>query len=240
MNNKTAFLKVQQRINKLASADYDNIQPWQFIESFNKAQVEWVRRQLEGINQTKTGDEASKRRVDDLNILLTTLPLTLTHYKNFDQSTTLPSYPSGNAYLEYKSIDLTATKECCEGEERSMQVYQGEEANVTWYLTDDNKKPSFDWGETFMTMYNGKVRIYTNNDFKIKSAKLMYYRQPRGLQMLNVRDPYSGNLPAKEVICEFKDDICELLCDDTASIIAGDIENFQQMQRNQMAAERNN
>ena len=37
MNNATIQLKVQQRLNKLASQDYDNIECWQIVEAFNKA-----------------------------------------------------------------------------------------------------------------------------------------------------------------------------------------------------------
>ncbi len=50
MTNAALQLKIKQRLNKLASNDYDNIECWQIVEAFNKAQVEWVRRQLHGNN----------------------------------------------------------------------------------------------------------------------------------------------------------------------------------------------
>ena len=50
MNNTTLQLKVKERINKLDSLDYDNIACWKIVESFNKAQIEWARRQIRGIN----------------------------------------------------------------------------------------------------------------------------------------------------------------------------------------------
>ena len=37
MNNTTLQIKFKQRLNKLASNDYDNIQCWQIVEVFNKA-----------------------------------------------------------------------------------------------------------------------------------------------------------------------------------------------------------
>ena len=43
----TILLKVQERLNKLASNDYDNIQNWQIVEAFNKGQVDWCRRNLQ-------------------------------------------------------------------------------------------------------------------------------------------------------------------------------------------------
>ena len=78
MLNSTITIKMKERLNKLDSQDYDNINCWQIVESFNKAQVEWVRRQLHGINLTKEGDEGSTRRKDDLQVLLETFNLATT------------------------------------------------------------------------------------------------------------------------------------------------------------------
>ena len=39
MNNATIQLKIKQRLNKLDSSDYDNIEAWQLIEAFNKGQT---------------------------------------------------------------------------------------------------------------------------------------------------------------------------------------------------------
>ena len=70
MNNSTLQLKIRERLNKLASNDYDNIECWQVVEAFNKVQIEWTRRQLRGSNIFQDGDEQSRRRVDDLQRLL--------------------------------------------------------------------------------------------------------------------------------------------------------------------------
>ena len=51
MTNATLQIKFKQRLNKIASNDYDNIECWQIIEAFNKAQISWCRRQLHGTNQ---------------------------------------------------------------------------------------------------------------------------------------------------------------------------------------------
>ena len=75
MLNSTIEIKIKQRLNKLDSQDYDNIECWQIVEAFNKAQVEWARRQLHGTNIFKEGDEGSTRRKDDLQVLLETQSL---------------------------------------------------------------------------------------------------------------------------------------------------------------------
>ena len=107
MLNSTIEIKIKQRLNKLDSQDYDNIECWQIVEAFNKAQVEWVRRQLHGTNIFKEGDEGSTRRKDDLHILLETEDLSLTD-KEY--------YYFGNVpkeYLQWKRVDVYANKDCC-------------------------------------------------------------------------------------------------------------------------------
>jgi hypothetical protein len=232
MLNSTIEIKIKQRLNKLDSQDYDNIECWQIVEAFNKAQVEWVRRQLHGTNIFKEGDEGSTRRKDDLHILLETEDLSLTD-KEY--------YYFGNVpkeYLQWKRVDVYANKDCCT--KRRMTVYFAEEGDLSLLLKDTNKKPSFEWGETFCTLIGKHINIYTNDDFNIESASLIYYRQPIKIQIQGCVDPYTGLQSTQNVPCEFKDDIIELIIDETVSILAGDMESFNQFSRGTETAERNN
>lgn len=236
MNNATLQLKLKQRLNKLDSQDFDNIEPWQMIEAFNKAQVEWCRRNLHGGNMYKEGDEASKRRIDDMQILLRELPLTGTSTATYFESN---NFPDKDLYLEFKRVSSDANTECCP-EPRSMTVYLAEEANVNLILRDPLKKPSFEWGETFCTLINGQLRIYRDEEFNIVNPVLTYYRRPTYIEVAGVIDPYTGVAPAVDVDSEFKDDIVELFIDEAAAIIAGDISNYGEAQMSQQAAERSN
>lgn len=233
MLNSTILIKVKERLNKLDSSDYDNVACWQIVEAFNKGQVEWCRRQLVGTNILKQGDEQSKRRVDDLQVLLKVVPAILTTRPIFTEF----SLPGD--YFEYKKIDTTgATPECATG--RPMVIYQAEEVNVPMLLRDENKKPSFEWGETFSTLVGDTARIYTNGEFTINSAEIMYYRQPILIQVAGCADPYSTAISTIDVECEFKDDIIELLIDQTVKILAGDIESLNQKSISEQNAEKNN
>src|SRR5690606_32757848 len=90
-------------------------------------------------------------------------------------------------------------------------VYLAEEANRNQLLRDEHKKPSFEWGETFCTLIDNKVRIYTNNDFELFDARLIYYRLPRYIELQGCIDPYTGIGSIANIECEFKDDIVELI-----------------------------
>jgi len=235
MNIATLEIKIKQRLNKLDSQDYDNIQTWQIVEAFNKAQVEWCRRNLHGGNIYKEGDEASKRRIDDLQLLLTELPLAGVNEPGYFRATNFPV----DEYLEFKRVSTDAVTECCP-EPRSMTVYLAEEANVNLILRDPLKKPDYDWAETFCTLIDNEVRIYKDSSFDIKNPVLTYYRKPSYIKVAGVVDPYTGTTPAVDTPPDFKDDVVELMIDEAAAIIAGDIANYTEMQRDQAAAERSN
>ena len=233
MLNSTIVIKIKQRINKLDSQDYDNIECWQVVEAFNKAQVEWSRRQLHGINIVKEGDEQTTRRKDDLQVLLYKTTIGGLTDKGDYSFLNIPQ-----DYLQWKRVDVYAQKDCCD--KRRMVVYLAEEGNVSVLLRDKLKQPSFEWAETFATLIDDRINVYTNNDFNISEVDLTYYRQPRKIQIDGCVDPYTGVQSTVNVECEFKDDIIEVIIDEAVSIIAGDIESGNQFSRGTETAERNN
>ena len=232
MNNNLLQIKIKQRLNKLASFDYDNIECWMIQEAFNKAQLEWVRRRLHGLNASREASEQSVTIVDDVQILLTETPLGRTIKDKFVESDSLPTN-----FLHFVRVSGNAKTECCP--ERALSIYQAEEANVDILLGDKFKSPSFDWAETFCTIASDKIRLYTNNEFDIEDIKLTYYRLPRDVQFNGCTNISTGVVFRADQTCELKEDICEILADETAAILAGDIESITQYQRDIQNAQRN-
>ena len=223
MNNTTLQLKIKSRLNKLASNDYDNIECWQIVEAFNKAQIQWVRRQLIGLNAEKQGDEQTTRKIDDVQNLLIEIPINLTQQQLYAESTSLPA-----DYLQFKRIVADADKDCCPDTGSLFVTFLSEEQNVPMLLQDVLKKPSYEWGETFCTIVGDRIRVYNNNEFSIVNAKFMYYREPVRIQILDCVDPYLLVTSTQDVICEFQDNIVEVMIDNAVQILAGDIESMNQ------------
>lgn len=235
MLNSTILLKIAQRLNKLDSADYDNIQPWQRVEAFNKGSVQWLRRNLHALNIKQEGDEQSKRRIDDFQTILIEEVITLEKGDRFFESTSeLP-----DNYFEWKRLNGKAIDDCCD-DPRPMVITLAEEANVDEVNRDFLKKPSFEWGETYCTLKSNRIRIHTNDEFEIPEATLSYYRQPTRIRVIGIQDVYVGDIPTVEVESDFKDDIVELFIDEAVKIIAGDIESFNQRQVSEDTVEGNN
>lgn len=214
------FIKVQERLNKLASSDYDNLQLWQVREAYNKAQLEWVRRQVIGKNDTQEGDEETKNKVDDIQVLLKYTNLSGKNTKIYFESSKLPE-----DYLYFKRVSALSQKGNCS--EIRIKSNLREESNVDDYLNDWAMQPSFQFEQTFHTLIGNRVRVYTNNDFKVNSIELIYYRLPRELDYQDA--PRTDGKTPRETNPEFKDDVVELIIDETVSILAGDIESPNQV-----------
>ncbi len=234
MNNNLLQIKIKERLNKLASLDYDNIECWQIVEAFNKAQFEWVRSQVHGNNLRKEGDESTKMLIDDLQKLLTNEPLPVTS-KDAGKYFLTNDIPAD--YLYFKRLSINSVVECCGS--REMVVYLAEAADVNNLLVDAFKKPSAEWGETFAVMADNKYEIYANKEFTVANVVLTYYRKPVQISFDNCTDIATGN-PTANVECEFKDDIVELIIDNTCSILAGDMELFNQHTRTRQNEQINN
>lgn len=216
MNVNLIPLKIKQRLNKLASNDYDNIECWQYVEAYNKAQREWVRRNLHGGNIYKQGDEQTTARIDDLQILIT--PHKFTIAKTVPDHIETSELPSN--YMRYKRLDVTVKADCGT---KSISTNLIEEGNVQSYYNDWTLTPSLEWEETFHTFSSNKVNVYKNEDFNISSVTLYYYRQPIEISLANC--PSIDGTELGDINPEFKDDLVEIIIDEAVSILAADIES---------------
>ncbi len=235
MNNNLLQVKLKERLNKGDSGDYPNLAPYQIIEAFNKAMDSWVRRQLEGINQTKTGAEGSTRRIDDLQMLLTDWSVAWTAFDLYWESNTFP-----DDYLEWCILAAYAQDKCKECPPRLLDIYLGNEADRTIDLKSRIRQPSYSWGETFSAIRGNKFRIYTNGEFDIVSPVLTYYRTPIHIQIAGANNPDTGLVSSTDVECELKDTVIELIIDEAAAIISGELDNYNQQQDLTQRAEYNN
>lgn len=232
MTPRVAFRKLKLRLNKKDSSDYDNITLPNAVEAINKAALNWFRRQIHGANQQKEGDEESRIRVDDLQAFLKDTKLTGKNNHLFFETEELPA-----DYLWYKRIYPSCyTKECHNG--KSFKSFLVEEANVPDYLADESWKPSFKWEHSFHTLVGNKIRLYTNQDFSVKNIDLVYYRRPVPMDIKGYK--HENGAESQDIDLEFKDDVAELILDDAAAIIAGDIESVNQIQINSQRSENNN
>lgn len=224
-------VKVKQRLNKKDSSDYSNLQCYEIVEAYNKAQVEWCRRQLHGGNIFQEGAESTVARVDDLQILLTPVELLGTNRDYYFLSREIPS-----DYMRYNTVRVWGSKKNCKSGRITSKLR--EEANADELLKDINTKPDFGWRDTFHTMVGNKIKVYTNGDFTVDKIELTYYRLPREIRIVGC--DYLGTPSSENVDPEFQVHVVELIVDDAASILAGDMESVNQFQITSQRSEKNN
>ena len=233
MNNSLLQIKIKERLNKLDSDDYENISCWQIQEAFNKAQREWVRRQVNGMNQRREGRETSSQEISDLQNLLKTFISSFENTGLYYESDTFPS-----DYLVFARVSADAIRDnCCPP--RRLVIYQEEESDVDMLLKSPVKRPDYDYAETFSTYFANKLRIYTDNKFEIVNPKLIYYRAPVTVMFLGCIDIETNTVVTTDVECEFTNGVTELIIDDAASILSGDIENYNNKTRLQQNSQQN-
>lgn len=206
MKLSQAFAKMDLRMNKSASGDFDNIWPYNKAEALNKAVNDWVRRTKHGKNVTQEGDEETDMRVDDLQMLLKKDALAVRNKGLYAETDRLPT-----DYLYYKRLTPIVSKGICNNV--AIKSHLREEANVD----DIINLPSFNFEETFHTLIANRIHVYHNNDFKVEKAELVYYRKPKVYDHQRL-----------DTAIEFKDDVCELLIDEACKILASDIESINQ------------
>ena len=232
MNNQLLQIKFTQRLNKLSSNDYSNIECWMIAEAFNKALDAWTIRNLQGINLTKTTAEGSIRAIDKLQVILKNDALTMTNQGIYWEAT-LP-----NDYLEWSRLSASALNPCCPA--RRLKIYLAEEADLDILLSDRNRQPDYNWAETFCTLMGNTVKVYTNDKFEITEPVITYYKKPKHIQIANCTDPDTGLLVTTDVECEYPDTVIEIIIDEAAAIVASDIDNYMKSQFLSNSAERSN
>ena len=204
MTLREVSAKIDLRLNKSASGDYDNI--WSYVkqEAFNKGITDVVRRMKKGNNPKQEGDEETSDRVDDLQVLLKAGTLTVRDKGLYAQTSSFPT-----DYLYYKRLTPIVSKNACFGV--TMESHLREEANVDALRTF----PSFNFEETFHTLIGNKAHVHHNNDFTVDKVNLTYYRKPKVY-----------NFRKLDTVVEFKEDVCEQFIEEACKIIASDIESL--------------
>ena len=233
MNNNLLQIKIKERLNKLASLDYDNIECWQIVEAFNKAQLEFVRNQVHGNNQRREGDGSTTMLIDDVQNLLVDKQLSSTEKDIYNETETLPAN-----YLYFKKINVQANTPKCTTN-RLITVYPAEVSDTDELLFDTMRNPSFEWGETYGILFANKLRVFHDKKFAIQKTLLTYYRKPISISFAGCVDIATG-AGTTNVECEFKDDVVELIIDHTVAILAGDLELMTQYQRAAQSKTTNN
>ena len=211
-------LKVKYRLNKVDTQDDENISVYNIVEAFNKAQLNVVNRLYGKNNNYKSGIESTRKRVDDLKILLNPTPkiLSATKKEGYYLSEALPK-----DYFHLVRTTCSASRKDCSKKE--MFIYLQEESNLNTLLRNEHTNPSFEWGETIGTIAGDNIKVFTLDKFEISKIFLTYLRRPRAIDIPGYLK--QDGQPSSQIDPEIPDNIIEMCIDEAVRILSGDMQN---------------
>ena len=211
-------LKIKYRLNKVDTQDDENISVYNIVEAFNKAQLNIVNRLYGKNNNYKTGIESSRKRVDDLKILLNPDPkiLSVSKKDGYYLSESLP-----NDYFHLVRVTCLASRKDCSKKE--IFIYLQEESNLNTLLRNENTNPNFEWGETIGTIVENNIKVFTLDKFEVSKIFLTYLRRPRAIDIPGYIK--QDGSPSTQIDPEMPDTIVEMCIDEAVRILSGDMQN---------------
>lgn len=220
----TLLYKIKQRINKVDSQDYDNIENHVLLDYYNKAQLYLLRETLKGSNQKGDGDEGSKINLNSFQKLIVDKKFNVS---GANKTSTFYHITIPNDYYLIKRIDIEAEKDGCIVDD--FVVYFCENYMTSVMYNDPLKCPNFEWRETFYTLSNDEIKVFYKN-FDINKIRVTYYRLPAWVEKNGVFNTKTGAMSVANVPPDFEDDVVELMIDYTAALIGGDIQDVSSYQ----------
>lgn len=212
MNNTSIELKIKNRLNKLDSADNENLACWVIVEAFNKAQRKVVRDLL------YSNQEYTVNAISDIQPLVSRWEGDWSKHPDYYESCGFPS-----DFMKHIRIEGKAYQEECG--ERDLTIYLVNDYELDILLKHENKKPSYLFAETLATITDNKIRVYTNNEFTLKDLRFIYYKQPVDIKIDKCYDLSSESESTVDVECEFKDDFVEEIITKAVEILDNDLRN---------------
>ena len=174
--------KIDQKLNKLATNEHQQIQLEDKILALNEAQLKLIKQKVDGISVVSgLGFDAFKKRYQDLqrfveNYIDHPLDLIL-HDSNINQwvadITTL-----NPTYMFYVDSYCLADKGRCKNRIIWINQDLSKHGDTSILLKNEHYKPSFEYQETFNIVSSDEISIFTDGTFTPTKLYLMYLRYP--------------------------------------------------------------
>lgn len=198
------FRLLQNEVDSLSDRHF---LPNQIDELLNIAIRNIVRKYVHKIN-----DETAQSITDGIQPLIETVTLTKTLTNNLYSEFDLP-----NDFYYFKRATITANG--C----KLINVSLYFQDYVQHALTNFNLKPDFDWGRAVGFIANGKLTVYSNNEFSIDNASLTYIRKPAEVSIGGYNN--INNVLKPKVECDLPEILHDLIIREAIVLAKGSVED---------------
>jgi hypothetical protein len=233
--------KIDQRLNKLSTNAHQQVQLEDKILALNEAQIKLIKQKVDGFaTPSRAGLDSFKKRYDDVQNFIVgydknTVALTMVdeHLNKWEASLS----DLTPKYMFYVDSYVLATKGDCVDRKIWINKDLAKHGDISLLLNNDHTKPSFEYQETFNTLSEDKINIFTDGTFTPSKIYMSYLRYPAyinktGYVMLD-------NTSSTDVDCELEDYLEDELLDLTVQNLAMYTENASAAQSAQMRIQTN-
>lgn len=221
--------KIDQRLNKLTTNEHQQIQLEDKILALNEAQIKLVKTKYDGGAgvANRLGFDSFKKRYQDIEGLLVdfkenslTLNLVDEHLNQWETDLS----KLNKKYMLYADAYLLADKGKCKNHVIWINKDLVKNGDIQFLLNNEHFKPSFEYQETFNTISQNKMSVYTDGTFTPKKLHLRYVKYPDYIDKagyINFQGEQSVNRN-----CELEDYLEDELLDLTVQNLADYTENM--------------
>lgn len=174
--------KIDQKLNKLSTNVYQQINLEDKILALNEAQIKLIKQKVDGFStNTGLGLDAFKKRYEDLQSLVITYnhqPLTLT-IKNAELNQWFANiHQLVPKYMFYVDSYVLANKGRCTDRKIWINKDLAKHGDLSVLLNNNHYKPSFEYQETFNFLSSDEISIFTDGTFTPTQIFISYMRYP--------------------------------------------------------------
>lgn len=165
-----AFKIFQLKMDKLDTEDTMDISPGEFVLMYNELQNKII---IEKYRNKTT------RYVDDIQGIIEMK--SLEKDKDLLSNDTVTHFTLPENYFDYISSSSIASNSNCNN--RVLYNFEVKQVDLNVKLNDEFNKPSFDFGETIITINKNSISVYKDETFNIDKLNLTYYRFPKQIDI---------------------------------------------------------
>lgn len=168
-------------LNKVTRQDNVDVPIEDIIIYLNKAQMSWIKTKINPNNVYRSGFEAIRKRIDDVQILkVGDIELKPVKTNDLLRKGYSCSLSDAKDYMFYISSYSVANKNKCEVILTNDLVKSGD---LTTKYLDVNHSPSFEWRTTLATLGDDSLTVYTDGSFQIDKVFINYLRYPQKIDI---------------------------------------------------------
>lgn len=179
---ESLLYKIDLKLNKVAALEHQIIPLENKILALNEAQLKLVKLKMDPNNPLGLGLDSFKKRYEDLEVLMQPFkehPLTLVMTDNNLNKWTADLTLLSPGYMFYIDSYFIASKNQCTNKVIYVNQDLVKHSDVITLLTNSNYRPSFEYGESFCTISNYKLSIYTDGTFTPSIIYVSYLKYPQ-------------------------------------------------------------